>query len=56
MDDAARAIDQEKERHRMTLEALADVDAGRLIDHKDILAWVDSLATNNSLPPRFRRQ
>ncbi len=26
-------VDLEEERHRMTLRALADVDAGRLIDH-----------------------
>lgn len=44
-------VDQEEERHRMTLEALADVDAGRLIDQHDILAWADSLATDQPLPP-----
>jgi predicted transcriptional regulator len=44
-------IDQEEERHQMTLEALADVDAGRLIDHRHIQAWADSLSTDNPLPP-----
>ncbi|WP_337185455.1 ribbon-helix-helix domain-containing protein [Phenylobacterium sp.] len=44
-------VDQEEERHRMTLEALADVDAGRLIEHQAILAWADSLATEDPLPP-----
>lgn len=46
--------DREGERHRMTLEALADVDAGRLIDHRTILAWAESLSADgpgNSLPP-----
>ena len=31
-------VDQEEERHRMTLEALDDVDAGRVIDHQAIVA------------------
>jgi predicted transcriptional regulator len=44
-------VDQEDERHRMTLEALADVDAGRVIDHHAVLAWADSLATDKSLSP-----
>lgn len=42
-------VDQEEERHRMTLEALEDVDAGRVIDHQAIQAWADSLATNKPL-------
>lgn len=44
-------IDQEEERHRLTLEGLADVDAGRLIDHERVLAWAESLGTDNPLPP-----
>ena len=44
-------VDQEEERHRMTLEALADVDAGRVIDHQAIQAWADSLGTDKPLPP-----
>ena len=44
-------VDQEEERHRLTLEALADVDAGRLVDHGAILVWVDSLGTDAPLPP-----
>src|SRR3546814_17793564 len=35
-------VDQEEERHRMTLEALEDVDAGRVIDHQAITAGADS--------------
>ncbi|MER9939052.1 hypothetical protein [Mesorhizobium sp. M0088] len=33
----------EEEYRRRTLEALADVDAGRVIDHQAVLAWVESL-------------
>lgn len=44
-------VDQEEERHRMTLEALADVDADRVIDHRAIQAWADSLGTDKPLPP-----
>jgi len=28
----------EEKRHRLTLEGLAAIDAGRLIDHSDVLA------------------
>jgi predicted transcriptional regulator len=44
-------VDQEEERHRLTLEALADVDAGRVIDHQAIQAWAASLGTDKALPP-----
>jgi len=44
-------VDQEEERHKMTLEALADVDAGAVIDHSAIQAWADSLMTDKPLPP-----
>lgn len=44
-------IDQEEERHKMTLEALADVDAGLLIDHQRVQAWADSLLSDHPLPP-----
>lgn len=43
-------IEQEEERYQMTLEALADVDAGRVVDHETILAWAESLDTDNPLP------
>jgi predicted transcriptional regulator len=36
-------IGEEEERHRLTLEALADVDAGRVVDHEAVRAWADSL-------------
>jgi predicted transcriptional regulator len=43
-------IDQEEERNRLTREALADVDAGRVIEHQSVQAWADSLGTPNPLP------
>lgn len=43
-------VDQEDERSRLTREALADVDAGRVIDHQAVQAWADSLSTNQPLP------
>lgn len=43
-------VHQEEERHRLTLEAMADVDAGRLIDHRAVQAWADSLDTEHPLP------
>ena len=36
-------IEQEEERRRLTLEALEDVDAGRLIDHRAVQSWAASL-------------
>jgi predicted transcriptional regulator len=43
-------VEQEEERHRLTREALADVDAGQVIDHQVVQAWADSLNTGNPLP------
>lgn len=43
-------IDQEEERSRLTREALADVDAGHVIDHQAVQAWADSLGTDTPLP------
>ena len=43
-------LDQEEERERLTREALADVDAGRVIDHQAVQAWADSLSTDEPLP------
>ena len=43
-------IDQEEERSRLTREALADVDAGHVIDHQAVQAWADSLSTDQPLP------
>ena len=37
---------------RLTREALADVDAGRVIDHQAVLAWADSLYLKRLPVPR----
>jgi predicted transcriptional regulator len=42
-------LDQEEERSRLTREALADVDAGRVIDHQAVQAWAESLGTESPL-------
>ena len=42
-------LDQEEERSRLTREALADVDAGRVIDHQAVQAWAESLSTDAPL-------
>ncbi len=43
-------VGQEEERRRLTLEALADVDAGDVIDHQDVKSWADSLSSETPLP------
>ncbi len=43
-------LEQEEQRSRLTLEALADVDAGALIDHSAVQAWAASLDTDAPLP------
>jgi predicted transcriptional regulator len=35
----ASYIALEDKRHRLTLEALADADAGRMLDHAEVEAW-----------------
>ncbi len=42
-------IAQEEKRSLLTREALADVDAGRTIDHFAIQAWSESLSTDKPL-------
>ncbi len=42
--------DMAEERHRMTLEGLADVDAGRTVPHEEVSLWLKSLGTDNPLP------
>jgi predicted transcriptional regulator len=43
-------IAREDERDRLTQEALSDVDAGQVIDHQAVLAWADSLDSDQPLP------
>ena len=33
----------EEKRHRLTMEALADVDAGRTLEHAEVEAWARGL-------------
>ena len=44
-------VEQEEERQRLTLEALADVDAGLVTDHAAVQIWAESLETDTPLPP-----
>lgn len=44
------SIDQKEEGCRLTRKALADVDAGRVIDHQAVQAWADSLGTDTPMP------
>ena len=49
----AQEADREQggaERRRLTLEGLADVDAGRLIDDDAMRLWADSLGTEHEHP------
>ncbi len=46
-------VDQEEERRKLTLEALADVDAGNVISHQAVQAWADKLGTKK---PRANRR
>lgn len=43
-------VEQEEERNRLTREALADVDAGSVIDHQAVQAWAESLDNDKPLP------
>ena len=41
--------DQEEERDRLTLEALTDVDTGRVINQQAVQEWADSLNSGQPL-------
>ena len=43
--------DQEQRMHRETLEGLADVEAGRVIDGDQVTAWIQSWGLDSELPP-----
>lgn len=40
-----------KLKERLTREAMADVDASRVVDHGTVLVWAESLGTGCPLPP-----
>ena len=47
-------VENEKElsrRHRETLEALEDIESGRVFDGKTVLAWLDSWGKENEIEP-----
>lgn len=44
-------VDQKEERRCLSLEAMADIDTGRIVDHQAMQAWADSLGTDTPLPP-----
>ncbi|KMJ92058.1 CopG family ribbon-helix-helix protein [Achromobacter xylosoxidans] len=43
-------IAQEEERDKLTQQALADVDAGRIVDDQAVQAWAESLGSDQPLP------
>jgi predicted transcriptional regulator len=43
-------IELEEERRRLTLEAMADVDAENVVDQEEVEKWVASLGTDKPLP------
>jgi predicted transcriptional regulator len=44
-------IDREEERTRLTLEGLAEIESGRVIEHSEIEKWADSLDSDHPLTP-----
>lgn len=42
-------IAQQEERDRWTLEALGDVDTGRMVDQASVEAWAESLGSGEPL-------
>jgi predicted transcriptional regulator len=50
-------IESAEERDQLTLEALADIEQGLVIDHEAVEAWANSLSTENPLSlPRPRER
>ena len=48
-------VAEEEERHRLTQEALADVDAGHVIDHQAVAAWAENLGGHKKARTSRRR-
>lgn len=44
----AAYVEREAERHRQTLEALAEVDAAQGVSHQEVKAWAASLGTEQA--------
>lgn len=47
-------VEEEEERHRLTLEALEEVESGKGIQHSSVQAWAASLSTAKLLRPPTR--
>ena len=45
----AAYVDREAERYRMTVEAMADVDAGNGLSHQGVKAWAAALSPDKPL-------
>ncbi|MDE2141987.1 MAG: ribbon-helix-helix protein, CopG family [Elusimicrobia bacterium] len=45
-------LSHEEIRRQLTLEGLADVDAGRVVDHESVRSWAESLGTPKRKPVR----
>lgn len=45
-------VDLEKKRHQLTLEALADVEAGETVDHSQVETWTRALPRGRRRPSR----
>ena len=43
-------VEQEEQRHRQTLDALADITSGQVLAHAEVKAWAESLVTAKPLP------
>jgi predicted transcriptional regulator len=43
-------VEEEEERNRLMQEGLAAIDAGDVVDHSVVQAWIDSLGTERPLP------
>ena len=37
-------VSLEEKRHQLTLEGLADIDSGRVVDHAEVEAWAKKIA------------
>lgn len=46
----AAFVEDEEERRHLTLEALDDVDAGRVVDHGRVQEWAESLGSEEPKP------
>mgnify|MGYP001010692375 CR=1 FL=1 len=47
-------VDLEKKRHALTLEAIADVDAGRTVSHEEVEAWAATLPGRGAVKKKKR--